>query len=72
MSARNDGLVSWISCRHCGKKLYFSRKEARRAAHRFHPHDTGLQAYRCPVQSGWHFGHRDPYMIDMRHRLGAS
>lgn len=47
-------------CGTCGKWTYRSRKSARKAARALHPNDGRLQAYRCAVGRGWHYGHRLP------------
>ncbi len=42
-------------CSRCGKRVYATRKAARKAARDLHPGEA-LQAYRCG--SIWHIGHR--------------
>lgn len=46
-------VVGW--CEECGKKTYWSRKEARRIA-RLH-HSSHKSAYPCPInEDWWHVG----------------
>ena len=44
----------YVHCTTCGKRAYFTRKAAKRAARRIHP-DQQLNAYRCGPY--WHYGH---------------
>lgn len=49
------------SCRHCRKKSYPTRRDAKAALRRLYPGDRGLamHAYRCGNGGdGWHLGHR--------------
>jgi len=47
--------VSYMACHTHGKRLYPSRKEARRCEDRIG--HAGARAYRCDVLDGWHVGH---------------
>ena len=52
----------WVTCPHCGKRTYFTRKDAR-AARTHHEKRHGLSIYPCPHQKeehgdGFHLGHR--------------
>ncbi|PBC35159.1 hypothetical protein CJ179_48760 [Rhodococcus sp. ACS1] len=50
-----------MTCPHCGKRTYFTRKDAR-AARTHHEKRQGLSIYPCPHQQGggdrYHVGHR--------------
>ncbi|CAG7618416.1 hypothetical protein [Rhodococcus opacus] len=39
----------WVTCPHCGKRTYFTRKDAR-AARTHHEKRQGLSIYPCPHQ----------------------
>lgn len=47
----------------CGKVLYASRSDARRAAKRLHPAERLLRPYHCPYADGFHIGHLGPEVI---------
>jgi hypothetical protein len=51
----------WVTCPHCSKRTYFTRKDAR-AARTHHDKRRGLSIYPCPHQGdagdGFHVGHR--------------
>lgn len=46
--------VGAFSCPTCKKRRYFTRKEARQAARRYHPGEH-MSPYRCG--NYWHIGH---------------
>ncbi|AWK76434.1 hypothetical protein CBI38_34060 (plasmid) [Rhodococcus oxybenzonivorans] len=50
-----------MTCPHCSKRTYFTRKDAR-AARTHHEKRQGLSIYPCPHQGedrdGFHVGHR--------------
>lgn len=45
----------WVTCQTCGKRRYFSRRDARRVARNTPGHR--LNTYQCDEQPGWHIGH---------------
>jgi hypothetical protein len=58
------GSARWVSCPDHGKKLYASRKEARKAG-RTVPGPPGghTNAYPCDTREGWHWGHLGPVVV---------
>lgn len=69
-SSQPGGPVKLGPCATCGGKItYPSRKAARSAARAYHPGDSGLAAYRCPLDAGyWHVGHSNPALRDAYRR----
>lgn len=58
--ALQNGRTMYLTCRHCGKRAYASRREARGEARRMS--DTTMSAYRCHLATSadalvWHIGH---------------
>lgn len=51
----------WVTCPHCDKRTYFTRRDAR-AARTHHEKRRGLSIYPCPHQAqdsdGFHVGFR--------------
>ena len=51
----------WVTCPHCDRRTYFTRKDAR-AARTHHEKRQGLSIYPCPHQDQdgdrFHVGHR--------------
>ena len=55
----HDGYL--FTCHWCNKKLFRTRKHAKRHAQKVHPdHANELKAYECPIHSGWHYGSLPP------------
>lgn len=61
--ARREARKAAGTCDYCGKLVYWSRVDARRAARTVHHGDSGLAAYEChnALAAGfgglWHIGH---------------
>jgi hypothetical protein len=48
----------YVTCQHCGKRAYTSRKIARKAARETPNRGPAMREYRCPAnESLWHNGH---------------
>lgn len=50
------------TCLDCGKQVWATRKDARRAARRYHPSEN-LHPYPCPAGNAYHIGHLRPAVI---------
>jgi len=64
MSSARHGLPTFVgTCPTHGKKWWFSKKEAKKAARINHPGER-LSVYRCSERDEyWHLGHLNPLVI---------
>ncbi len=59
-----NSMITHCPAPECGKRVYASKAEAKRANRRAHPEDR-MNAYRCPHPAPWdaerwHLGHLQP------------
>ncbi len=58
-----------VSCTHCRKQSYPSRRDAKAVAKQVFPGER-LSAYRCfSGGDGWHLGHPDVAAVESRARI---
>lgn len=50
-------VVDWYTCTGCGKRSYYSKKDAR--AIRRMLADSTLHVYTCDITNAWHLGHQE-------------
>lgn len=62
----------WVWCHPCGKRLYFTRRDAKRMQR--HQAVKGfwsmseVDVYRCAELDGWHIGHPTPADLARKER----